>query len=160
MPPWATANLAEENVERVALGFLARLADRHDDPPPIGVLAGARGLHQRRIGDRERNAPGRLAARRALDIDGDELARSLAVAHHLLREIAQELVKPAPEGGRARIGGVLDPGRRRASPVAKIISVSEVDVSLSTVIALNERSTDFDSIACSAPGAIAASVKT
>ena len=44
--------------------------------------------------------------------------------------------------------------------MAKIISVSEVDVSLSTVIALNERSTDFDSIAWSAPGATAASVKT
>ena len=44
--------------------------------------------------------------------------------------------------------------------MAKIISVSEVDVSLSTVIALNERSTDFDSIAWSAPGAIGASVKT
>ena len=41
-----------------------------------------------------------------------------------------------------------------AVPVAKIISVSEVEVSLSTVIELNERSTDFDSIVCSAPAAI------
>ena len=47
-----------------------------------------------------------------------------------------------------------------AAPVANIISVSEVEVSLSTVIALNERSTDFDSIDCNAPDAIGASVKT
>ena len=47
-----------------------------------------------------------------------------------------------------------------AAPVAKIIKVSDVDVSLSTVIALNERSTDFDSIGWSAPDAIGASVKT
>ena len=105
------ADLAEENVERVALGLLARLADRHDDPPPVGVLAGAGGLDERRIGDRERNPPGRLAARRAFDVDGDELARSFAVAHHLLRKIAQKLVERAPEGGRARIGGVLNSRR-------------------------------------------------
>ena len=144
-------DLAEEDVEFVALGLLARLADRHDHAAPIGVLAGAGRLDQRRIGDRERDALGRLAGRRALDIDLDELARAFAVAHHLLRKIAQELVERAPERGGARIGGVLDLRRAPAAPVAKIISVSEVDVSLSTVIALNERSTDFDSIVCSAP---------
>ena len=47
-----------------------------------------------------------------------------------------------------------------AAPVAKSISVSEVEVSLSTVIELKERSTDFDSIVCSAPEAIGASVNT
>ena len=77
-----------------------------------------------------------------------------------MRKIAQKLVERAPEGGRARIGGVLNSRRARAWPVAKIISVSEVDVSLSTVIALNDPSTDFDSIAWSAPGAMGASVKT
>ena len=50
--------------------------------------------------------------------------------------------------------------RRAAAPVANSSSVSEVDVSLSTVIALNERRTDFDSIACRAGAAIAASVNT
>ncbi len=44
--------------------------------------------------------------------------------------------------------------------MAKAISVSEVEVSLSTVMQLNERSTDLASIACSAGAAIAASVKT
>ena len=35
------ADLAEEDVELVALGLLARLADRHDHAAPIGVLARA-----------------------------------------------------------------------------------------------------------------------
>ena len=73
--------------------------------------------------------------------DLDELARALAVAHHLLREVEQHLVERAPERGRGA-------GRRRrrsrarracAAPVANSSSVSEVEVSLSTVMALNER---------------------
>ena len=50
--------------------------------------------------------------------------------------------------------------RAAAAPVANSSSVSEVDVSLSTVMALNEPCTDFDSMACSAGAAIGASVKT
>ena len=34
------ADVAEIDVELVALGLLAGLADRHDDAAPIGVLAG------------------------------------------------------------------------------------------------------------------------
>ncbi len=50
--------------------------------------------------------------------------------------------------------------RAAAPPVAKSISVSEVDVSLSTVMALNEVSTERDSSACRASRATGASVKT
>ena len=50
--------------------------------------------------------------------------------------------------------------RAAAAPVAKSSSVSEVEVSLSTVIALKLVFTPFDSNACSADAAIAASVKT
>ena len=76
-------------------------------------------------------------------------------------EIAQKLVERATELGGARIGGVFNSCVAfLAAPVANSISVSEVEVSLSTVIALNERSTDFDSIACSASDAMAASVNT
>ena len=53
----------------------------------------------------------RLAALRVaapFDLDGNELARAFAVAHHLMREIAQKLVERAPELGGARIGGVLN----------------------------------------------------
>ena len=50
--------------------------------------------------------------------------------------------------------------RSAAPPVAKSISVSDVEVSLSTVMQLNEASTPRDSSACSAGAAIGASVKT
>src|SRR5580658_9931822 len=97
------ANLAEPDIELVTLCLLARLADRHDDAAPIGVLAAAGGLDQRRIGDRHRDALGRLPGRRALDIDLNELSGALTVAHHLLREIAQELLQRAAKRGSARI---------------------------------------------------------
>src|SRR5262245_31688127 len=44
---------ADRDLELVAVGALARLADRHDDAAPVGVLARDRGLDQRRVGDRE-----------------------------------------------------------------------------------------------------------
>ena len=47
-----------------------------------------------------------------------------------------------------------------AAPVANSISVSEVEVSLSTVIALKLVCTDFASSACNTGAAIGASVKT
>ena len=50
--------------------------------------------------------------------------------------------------------------RFAAAPVANSISVSEVEVSLSTVMELNDFSTDFESIACRAAEPIGASVKT
>jgi len=51
-------------------------------------------------------------------------------------------------------------GARFAVPVAKSRSVSEVDVSLSTVMALNEPRTPFLSSACRIGAGSAASVKT
>ncbi len=50
--------------------------------------------------------------------------------------------------------------RRAAAPVANSISVSDVEVSLSTVIALKLVLTLLPSIACRAGAAIGASVKT
>ena len=50
--------------------------------------------------------------------------------------------------------------RFAAAPVANSIRVSDVEVSLSTVMALNEPFTERDSIACSASAAIGASVNT
>jgi hypothetical protein len=51
---------------------------------------------------------------------------------------------------RASPGSVISgTPRALALPVANSISVSEVEVSLSTVIALNEPLTPFDSRACS-----------
>jgi hypothetical protein len=81
----------------VAVGGLAGLADRHDDAAPIGVLAGDRGLHQRRIGDRHRDAARRSFRHRALDHDLDQLARAFAVARHLFGEIGEHGVEGLAE---------------------------------------------------------------
>ena len=69
------------------------LAHRHHDAAPIGVVAGDGRLDQRRIGDRKRDALGRLVALRASDIDADQLLRALAVPHHLQRQIEQHRVQ-------------------------------------------------------------------
>ncbi len=76
-------------------------------------------------------------------------------------ERAQKLVERAPERAEALVcSAPRCTAPISAAPVANSISVSEVEVSLSTVMALNERSTDFESIACSAAEAIGASVNT
>ncbi len=49
----ATTWPPNEMLQPVAIGRLARLADRHHHAAPIGVAAGDRRLHQRRIGDRQ-----------------------------------------------------------------------------------------------------------
>src|SRR6476660_1789923 len=54
--------IAEGNSEFVAIGGFARFAHRHDDTAPVGILACDCGFHQRRIGDRERDALGCLVA--------------------------------------------------------------------------------------------------
>jgi hypothetical protein len=38
------ANAAEPDREFIAIGFLARFADRHHDAAPVGVLAGDSGF--------------------------------------------------------------------------------------------------------------------
>ena len=67
-------------------------------------------------------------------------------------EIEQHGVQRALEVGETRSLGSVIFGAPRfaAAPVANSISVSEVDVSLSTVIELKLPCTDFDSIACNA----------
>ena len=44
----------ETDGELVAVGRLARLAHGHNDPAPVGILAGDGGFHQRAVGDRLR----------------------------------------------------------------------------------------------------------
>ena len=50
---------AEADGEAVAVDRLLGLADGHDDPAPVGVLAGQGGLDQRAVGDRLGQFPGR-----------------------------------------------------------------------------------------------------
>ena len=81
----------------------------------------------------------RLARGGAGDAHLDELARALAVAHDLLGEIEQHLVERARNAARRGSAASAISGRRAsAAPVANISSVSEVEVSLSTVMQLNE----------------------
>jgi hypothetical protein len=47
---------AEADREPVAVRRFARLADRHDDAAPVGVLARDGGLDQRRVGDGQADA--------------------------------------------------------------------------------------------------------
>src|SRR3954451_24815176 len=57
------ADVAERDRQPVGLARLAGFADRHYDPAPIRILAGDRGLDQRRVGDRQRDATGGPRAR-------------------------------------------------------------------------------------------------
>ena len=122
--------------QAVAVGLLAGLADRHDDAAPIGVARRERGLDQRRIADREPDAPRRPRRRRAGHLDGDEFLRALAVAHDLLRQVDHHRVERAaeiaePAIARARHAAGAAPCRSRTAA-----RVSLVEVSPSTVIAV------------------------
>src|SRR5262249_13639051 len=86
------ADAADGGPALVAVVALAGLADRHDDAAPVGVFACDRGLDQRRVGDRQADLARRSVGRRAADIDGDELARTLAVARQKLRQLDQQLI--------------------------------------------------------------------
>ena len=155
-------DVAEPNREPVAVGRLARLAHGHDDAAPIRVLAGDRRLHQRRIGDGQRDPPRRGGALGAGDAHRDEFGRPLAVLHHLVREIAQHLGERGAEAREPRIVRQAQFAARPATrplPVANSSSVSLVEVSPSMVMALKVSSAAGASISRNGPGSIAASVK-
>jgi hypothetical protein len=79
--------------------------------------------------------------------DSREFGGALAVLHHLMRE--SRITPRAPRRkARAGVVGAVD-GRPAAAPVAASSSVSEVEVSLSTVMALKLVSVASASIACS-----------
>ena len=71
-------------------------------------------------------------------LHGDELARALAVAGDLLGEVDQEVVERLPKGCQAPVVGSVIAGApsAAAAPVANRSSVSEVEVSPSTVTQL------------------------
>ena len=127
---------ADGDAQLVAVGRLAGLADRHDDAAPIGVLAGDRGLHQRRIGDGHGDAVGRPGADRAGDVDLDQFLRALAVARD---HAAPGPAAPRPAPGQSPSARAPPSAGTRgcfAWPVAKSSTVSLVEVSLSTVMQL------------------------
>src|SRR5215212_5450126 len=86
-------------------------ADRLRDPPPVGVAAMQRRLHERGVGDRARRALDRLAVAAAHEHAPDAL-RALAVSDDQQRELAQERVERLAEGQLVgRLGGDLHPAR-------------------------------------------------
>ena len=95
MPPMLIFSLSR-------IGLLAGLADGHDDAAPVGVLAGDRRLHQRRIGDRHGDPVRGLVVLGTGDGDLDELLRTFAVLRHLVGEVHAEAVE--------RLGEALEPG--------------------------------------------------
>src|SRR5205085_9553200 len=95
---------ADRDRQPVAVGLLAGLADRHDDAAPIGVPGRDRGLDERRIADREADAPRRPGAGRARDLDRDELLGALAVACDLLRQIDHDPVEGPAEIAEPAVG--------------------------------------------------------
>src|SRR3546814_6204045 len=64
--------IAEADRKAVAVGGFAGLAHRHHDAAPVRVLARDRGLHQRRVGDCERDALGTVVADRARHLRSEE----------------------------------------------------------------------------------------
>src|SRR3546814_19104603 len=68
----------------------AGLADRHHDPPPVGIAGEHRRLHQRRVGDRVSNLTRLGATGRLADLDRDEAGCSLAVAYEIGRASGRE----------------------------------------------------------------------
>src|SRR5690606_39330038 len=107
---------AEADREPVAVGRLPGLADGHHHATPVGVLAGDRGLDQRRVGDREADTAGTLVADGAGHAHLDQLLRALAVADHEHRELAADVVQRRGEGVRA---GIVERGQRRVAGLAR-----------------------------------------
>src|SRR5712692_8025670 len=90
-------NAADRDRQAIAVGLLAGLADRHDDAAPIGVARGERGLHQRRVADRQADAPRRPVALGTGYLDGDKFLGAFAVAGELGCEIGRQAGEGAPE---------------------------------------------------------------
>src|SRR3546814_6737071 len=78
------------------------LADRHHDPPPVGIAGEHRRLHQRRVGDRVSNLTRLGATGRLADLDRDEACCSLAVAYDRLFEFDANLTNRARDQWEVR----------------------------------------------------------
>src|SRR3546814_8504100 len=78
------------------------LADRHHDPPPVGIAGEHRRLHQRRVGDSVSNLTRLGATGRLADLDRDEACCSLAVAYARLCEFDANLPNRARDQWEVR----------------------------------------------------------
>src|SRR5437660_5016957 len=76
--PLDHALVLEQDRDLLLLHARRRLYEGHHDPPPVGVGAVDRGLHERRVRHAARGQQGVASARRAAYGDGHELRRALA----------------------------------------------------------------------------------
>src|SRR5260370_41940578 len=104
----ADPRAADRDHQAVAIGFLAGLADCHDDAAPIGVTGGEPGLDPRRVAEGEAGAATGPRRGGAGDLDGDEFLGALAVAHDLLREVDEHGIDGAAERLEVRIARAGD----------------------------------------------------
>src|SRR5213082_1807734 len=91
----------KEDRDLLLLHARGRLAEGHHDPPPVGVSAVDRALHQRRVRHAARGQQGVATAGRAAYGDGDELGRALAVGDQHPRELRHERPEPGGELAQA-----------------------------------------------------------
>ena len=133
-----------------------RRADRLRDPAPVRVAAVQRGLDERRVGDRARDALDALGVAAAHD-DAPDAPRALAVADDEQRELAQQRVERLAEAQLVLALG-LDAHAARAR--AMRIAVSFVESWPSTEMRSNERLTQTPSSRSAVSARSAASVCT
>ena len=105
------AEITKPDREFVTISFLTRFANRCNDAAPIGIFTGNRCFHERGIGNRHRNALGRLPIGGTFNRDLHEFAAAFTIAHDLMREIEQDLIKRLAESRQALVFRILDQGR-------------------------------------------------
>src|SRR5947208_1241781 len=109
----------KEDRDLLLLHARGRLAEGHHDPPPVGVSAVDRALHQRRVRHAARGQQGVATAGRAAYGDGDELGRALAVGDQHPRELRPERPEPGGELAQAPPALLDRPGRPAARPPSR-----------------------------------------
>ena len=127
--------------------------------PQLGSRAGEGGLHQRRSGDRLRDASRGVVRFCATNFDFDDALRAFAVGNDLQGERTADIFESFDERRDARTYPHLMRGRP-AAPLASTSKVSLVEVSPSMEMALKVRDVTSCRVFCSSAGAMAASVAT
>jgi hypothetical protein len=97
---------ADGDPARVDAALLAaqELARRRDQPADVGVVAVHGALEERRVHHRLAQAAGQRRRRRPLHRDPDDVVDPLAVADHVLGQVAAHLAHGPAQRGGARAG--------------------------------------------------------
>ena len=96
-------NAADPDFQFIPNSLLTRLANGHDNAPPIGVFTGNRGFNKRRIGNRHGNLVGRLVVLGSRQGDLDQLFRTLTIPGHLQCKIVTNRIERFGEGFQTHV---------------------------------------------------------